>query len=119
VNWKPHALGLLLCVSATGAAADPVERGATVHQERGCNACHGQEGVSTVPDQFPHLAGQHASYLEHALKGYRDGTRSNAVMNPMAAALSDDDIRVLAAFYAAQEGLITAPRDRVIPRQSR
>jgi cytochrome c553 len=119
LNWEKYALGLLLCLSGTGAAANPVERGAAVHQERGCNACHGQHGVSTAPDQFPHLAGQHSSYLEHTLKGYRDGTRRNAVMNQMAAALSDDDIRVLAAFYAAQDGLVTAPRDRVGPRHSR
>jgi len=120
VNWERYALGLLLCLSGAGAAAaNPVERGAAVHQERGCNACHGQQGVSTAPDQFPHLAGQHASYVEHTLKGYRDGTRRNAVMNQMAAALSDGEIRVLAAFYAAQDGLVTAPRDRVGPRPNR
>lgn len=116
--WGKYAMALLLGLAGTGVAANPVERGAAVHQEQGCHACHGEVGVSPAPDQFPHLAGQYASYLEHTLRGYRDGTRRHAVMNAMAAALSDEDIRVLAAFYAAQSGLVTAPRSVLGPRQS-
>lgn len=103
-------LVLLLTLAGTSATADPVAKGSEIHQDKGCQGCHGAQGVSTAPDQFPHLAGQHASYLEHTLRGYRDGTRSHAVMNQMAAELGDDEIRAVAAFYAAQRGLVTAPR---------
>ncbi|MEX0951234.1 MAG: cytochrome c [Gammaproteobacteria bacterium] len=98
----------LACMKA---AADVVEAGRTASQEKGCVACHGEKGISASPENYPHLAGQHASYLTHSLKGYRDGSRKHAIMNQMAAELSDDDIEALAAFYAAQDGLATATRD--------
>jgi len=56
-----------------------------------CAACHGQDGNSAVAD-YPKLAGQHASYLASTLKAYRDGVRVNAIMQGLAAALSDEDI---------------------------
>jgi cytochrome c553 len=112
VNWKRCALGLVLGMAGVNLAAGSVDEGETVHNEKGCNACHGERGISTVPDQFPHVAGQYASYLEHALRGYRDGTRRHAVMNPIAAELTDEEIRALSTFYAAQSGLVTAPRMR-------
>ena len=68
-----------------------------------CAACHGQDGNSVIPVN-PSLAGQNYSYLAQTLKDYRDGKRANAVMAPLAAALSDEDIADLAAFYAAQAG---------------
>jgi cytochrome c553 len=41
------------------------------------------------------------------LKQYRAGERTNAVMAGFAGQLSDDDIKVLAKFYASQKGLFT------------
>ena len=67
-----------------------------------CAACHGQDGNSAVAD-YPKLAGQHANYLASTLTEYRDGIRVNAIMQGMAAALSDEDIADLAAFYADQD----------------
>lgn len=70
-----------------------------------CQSCHGQTGAESLMDNYPVLAGQHEDYLIHALKSYRDGNRSNAVMSGFAADLSDQDIADLAAWYARQEGL--------------
>jgi len=64
-----------------------------------CAACHGADGNSAVAD-YPKLAGQHATYLESTLKAYRDGSRANAIMQGMAAALTDNDIADLAAYYS-------------------
>ena len=75
-----------------------------------CAACHGENGIGTWP-LGPTLAGQHEEYLVAALNQYRDGTRNNAVMAQMAAALSDDDVRRLAAYYASLEGLETTEPD--------
>ena len=69
-----------------------------------CQACHGLDGKSVAPD-YPNLAGQYASYMEKALRDYRDGRRTNMIMAPMAAGLSDQDIKDLAAWYASREGL--------------
>ena len=71
-----------------------------------CSACHGQNGISVSPS-WPTLAGQHEDYLEHALKQYRDGTRKDPVMGPLAANLSDAEIAALAAWFAGLEGLET------------
>jgi len=69
-----------------------------------CEACHGKEGISIDPT-YPHLAGQHFSYLVKALSDYRSGDRSNAIMASFATNLSNQDIQDLAAWYASQEGL--------------
>ena len=66
-----------------------------------CAACHGADGNSAAAD-YPKLAGQHATYLASTLKAYREGSRANAIMAGMAAALSDDDIADLAAYYTTQ-----------------
>ena len=66
-----------------------------------CVGCHGADGNSMVPN-FPKLAGQHASYLEKQLKDFRDGFRKDATMAAFAKGLTDDEIKALAAFYAAQ-----------------
>ncbi len=71
-----------------------------------CVACHGQNGISVSPT-WPTLAGQHEDYLVHALNQYRDGTRTDTVMSQMAATLSDDDVELLANFFARLEGLET------------
>lgn len=65
-----------------------------------CAGCHGADGISVVPT-YPNLAGQKEQYLILTLKGFRDGTRKNAVMNPMAKPLTDEDIENLAAFYSS------------------
>ena len=69
-----------------------------------CQACHGLDGKAITPE-YPNLGGQHESYLVKALRDYRDGRRTNPVMGPMAAGLSDQDIADLAAWYASQKGL--------------
>lgn len=67
-----------------------------------CASCHGANGISIIP-MYPNLAGQKEAYLVSAIKAYRDGDRTGgqtAVMAPMVAALSDEDIANLAAYYS-------------------
>lgn len=74
-----------------------------------CAACHGGEGISSDVNN-PILAGQYASYIEQALKSYRDGSRQNAIMSGFASQLSDDDIADLAAYFSSLAGpLQTTP----------
>lgn len=74
-----------------------------------CAACHGETGVSAQPI-YPNLAGQYRNYLEHSLKEYRSGARKNAIMSAQSATLTDDDIKALAAYFAAQPGPLYTPR---------
>lgn len=73
-----------------------------------CAACHGNDGNSMIP-MNPKIAGQHEGYLIKQLTEFRlasqtggEEGRNNAVMNGMAAGLSDQDIADLAAWYASQ-----------------
>ncbi len=66
-----------------------------------CAACHGADGNSLVA-MYPKLAGQNAKYLAKQLHEFKDGTRDNAIMAPMAAALSAQDITDISAFYSTQ-----------------
>ena len=71
-----------------------------------CFACHGANGVSVAPT-FPRLAGQRADYLYHRLVSFnhadpKDPYYSKSPMTAMAAKLSDEDMRNLAAYFATQ-----------------
>lgn len=65
-----------------------------------CFACHGPNGVSANP-LYPSLAGQQDQYLIKQMKAFKEGQRADAVMNPMAKALSDEDINNLAAYFSS------------------
>jgi cytochrome c553 len=72
-----------------------------------CAGCHGEDGNSVDPN-YPRLAGQYEGYLAKVLKDYKKGARKNAVMNGMAEALSEEDIKNISAYYASQKrGLVT------------
>ncbi len=71
-----------------------------------CGACHGQNGIS-VNAQWPTLAGQYESYLEHSLRQYKNGERANAIMAAQAALVADEDIPLLARYYSGLPGLET------------
>jgi cytochrome c553 len=78
-----------------------------------CAACHGVDGNSPIPAN-PSLAGQHSSYLYKQLTDYKAGRRKNPVMNGMVASLSDDDLRNLAAYFAAQKPKPGTAKDRAL-----
>jgi cytochrome c553 len=68
-----------------------------------CAACHGAKGIAVAPT-FPNLAGQSATYLYVQLRAFKDGARNNAVMQPLVKALTDPDMRNLAAHFASLPG---------------
>ena len=76
-----------------------------------CSSCHGSDGTPATGMPFPYLAGMPAEYLAKQLFDYRDGTRPNAVMEPVAKALADTDIASLARYYAS----LNAPAFQVAP----
>lgn len=69
-----------------------------------CAACHGADGVSSVPS-FPKLAGQNRDYLYHSLKDYKSGKRANPIMAGQVQTLSDADMLDLAMYFSKQKGL--------------
>ncbi|MGI9298317.1 MAG: c-type cytochrome [Gammaproteobacteria bacterium] len=95
-------LPLLLSLPAgVAAAAQPGESAAA--KANHCVGCHNIPGYRSVfPEVYPvpKIIGQSAKYIETALRAYRDGTRTHPSMTGIAAQLSDEDIRVLAEWYA-------------------
>ena len=99
-----------LAVSGGTHAAGNAERG-KAKADQVCAACHAVQGnwsKPLAPDQ-PKLAGQHYDYLVTALNAYKQGDKSvigrkNAVMAPMAASLSKQDIEDIAAYLSGMQG---------------
>ncbi len=85
----------LLALSLSSGAAD-IEAGKA--KAGMCSSCHGAAGISAM-DMWPSLAGQKTGYLAKQLNAFRDGTRSDPMMNGLAKGLSDADIDNLAAYY--------------------
>jgi cytochrome c553 len=66
-----------------------------------CAACHGMTGTSANP-QWPNLAGQHESYIAAQLEQFRQGSRTDPLMTPMAVGLSEADRQDLGAHFSRQ-----------------
>ena len=71
-----------------------------------CVACHGPSGNSIVP-QFPNLASQRAEYLYHRLAAFKavnpsDPSYSSSPMPAQVQSLSDQELRNIALYFAAQ-----------------
>jgi cytochrome c553 len=92
-----------LAMSTSAFAADSA---AGKEKSKVCATCHGENGVSQVPD-FPKLAGQYNNYLVRALSDYKSGARKNPIMAAQAANLKPEDIADLAAFFSGQQALST------------
>jgi cytochrome c553 len=67
-----------------------------------CAACHGADGNSPT-GAFPKIAGQGEAYLLKQLMNFKSGERDNAIMASMVAALSDQDMADLAAYFSSKK----------------
>ena len=102
-NWStaravddPQASRVAMVPALTGTAGGNVGHGGTLALR--CTMCHGARGVSS--SDVPNLAGQYAEVVYKQLVDYKNGQRHHTLMQAMAADLSEQDIRDLAAFYA-------------------
>ena len=94
-----------------------VEHGETLYRQGdssrdipACMACHSIDGSGNPGAMYPHLAGQHAQYVEATLKAWHDGTTWGddahaKIMPSIAAKLDSKDIAALASYI---EGLHSA-----------
>ncbi len=99
--WLVSGLVLTISVEALAEQA-PVKKTAEQTVNAVCAACHGVDGNSVITLN-PKLAGQHPEYLEKQLTEFKSGKRANAVMSGMAAALSAEEMKDLAAYFAAKK----------------
>lgn len=76
-----------------------------------CTSCHGADGNSGAPI-YPKLAQQHPEYIAKQLGEYKSGKRANAIMSGMAASLSEDDARNIAAFLSSKTAKAGFAKDK-------
>lgn len=67
----------------------------------GCVQCHELDGSGNSSGAFPRLTDQLGWYLYKSLRDYASGLRPNAIMGPIASALTDRQMQDLAAYYAS------------------
>ena len=69
-----------------------------------CMGCHASATYSNVYPSYhvPKVGGQQAQYIVSALKAYANGQRQHPTMTAQAKALSEQDMRDIAAFFAQQ-----------------
>src|SRR5437868_7525387 len=69
-----------------------------------CRNCHGDRGIGDGSGAFPRLTGQLGFYTYKQLRDFAAETRPSPVMSPIAAALSEQDMQDVAAYYASVKG---------------
>jgi cytochrome c553 len=84
VAWSPPLL----------AASEPPPGAAS------CSGCHSSGATASA---IPRLYGRDAGDIATAMAGFRDGSRPATVMNRIAKGFTDDELRAIAAWLAAQK----------------
>jgi len=95
-------IAMSLGLVSLSASAASIENGKALAAKYNCASCHGADYSKPVDPSYPKLAGQHAAYLEHALRTYKRGDgpygRNNAIMSGFAKPLTNKDMADLAAY---------------------
>lgn len=87
----------IACASATAALAiDVAPPGAAA-----CSGCHPASRAVEVP--FTRLSGRNPAEIVTAVQEFRSGQRPGTVMDRIAKGFTDDEIKAIAAWYAAQK----------------
>jgi len=91
------------------ASAVPPQIDTMAKRTAACIQCHGAQGRSTGTAYYPRIAGKPEGYLFNQLINFREGRRINPAMNHLVEHLSDDYLREMAAYFAAQHLPYPAP----------
>lgn len=94
--------GLMLGISVNAQAEESAAKSAQQTVNTVCAACHAPDGNSVI-SLNPKLAGQHPEYIEKQLTEFKSGKRANAVMSGMAGALSEAEMKALAAYFSSKK----------------
>lgn len=81
----------------------------TVQQK--CAHCHGPRGEGREVSAFPRLAGQQANYMYASLRVYAAGERHSGIMQPIAAGMSDEEMREAALYFARSDPSVRLVED--------
>ncbi len=104
-------LGLLCLFSIAAHGAGDATAGQAIAAT--CAACHGSDGVATVPGS-PNLAGQNERYLLAQLEMIKTGARAAPLMTGQLDRLSSEELANLAAYYAAMPRTVAQASDEAL-----
>ncbi|MDB5838948.1 MAG: cytochrome c, class [Herminiimonas sp.] len=76
-----------------------------------CVSCHGAAGNSTIALN-PRLAGQHEAYIHKQLVNFKGPERNNPIMTPIAKALTEDEMKNIAAYLDKQASKAGAAKNK-------
>jgi len=85
-----------LCAASLAHAADDA---ALQEKVAVCSGCHGENGISQT-ENIPSLAGQPDQYIQWQLVFFRAGSRKNEQMQPIAAEITNEDVRAFGAYFS-------------------
>jgi cytochrome c553 len=83
-----------------------------------CAPCHGAKGEGTNNAYFPRLAGKPAGYLANQLLAFHTGRRHYPPMNYLLAYLSEDYLKKIAGYFAAQRPPLPPPMTPVVSNEA-
>ncbi len=92
---------LLTAVLAAFPQTDTARAGSIEEKAAICSACHGEQGVP-IDKVTPIIWGQMEGYIYLQLRDFKSGARKNDLMQPVVADLTKDDLKALAAYFAAK-----------------
>jgi sulfide dehydrogenase cytochrome subunit len=90
------ALAILWLSTSAASAIDVAPTGAAA-----CSGCHPASRAVETP--FTRLNGRNAADIVTAMQEFRGGQRPGTVMDRIAKGFTDDEIKAIAAWYAAQK----------------
>ena len=104
INFLLATVALFAMIGQAEASAVKGNAVAGKQKAAACAACHGVDGNKTLDNSYPKLAGQYPDYLLKALKDYKSGKRSNAIMAGQVQGLSEADMANLAVYFSSLPG---------------
>ena len=96
-------LAIVLLLLPAQALADAMAQSSEADVALLAAACSGCHAKAVSDDGFPQIYGRPAAEIREALLAFRSDRRQGTVMNRIAKGYSEDEIRVLADYLAAQD----------------
>lgn len=87
-------------VAAGGAFAQSSDPTIGRHLAASCANCHGTNGISK--NEMPTLAGKPADQMVQMMREFRDGKRTATIMHQIAKGYTDEQVAMIAAYFATQ-----------------
>lgn len=101
-RFRIASAALLACAAAMLPAARAQDANAGRNLAATCASCHGTNG-RVVGDTVKPLAGVSAEKIVAAMADFKSGAQPATIMHQISKGYTDDQIKAIAAFFAAQK----------------